>query len=293
VPSLSMYLEWAVMRTANALGYKVMIDGQGADELLGGYQYYFQPYQQDEYLAGRRWQLRLDIWRQSRRLRRAARRYESPERRFRIDFALDEKVLKERGDQPFIDAGKYPGFPGLPEARPGNAFRHTLAAGLLYDSLPGQLHSADRNAMAFGVESRFPFLDYDLVDWCIRLPNRMMIRDGWQKYILRQAIRPVLPRAVVYRPDKVGYQPPQDRWLRCGLEEWIMDQLSSQALRSVPSFDRECVQRQANEHRKGGVDHSDSLWRWASLARWCSLFHERVGHGRDAGNGVREAGLTG
>lgn len=272
--STSMYLEWAVMRSAHAQGYKVIIDGQGADELLGGYQYYFQYFQHDSMLRGQ-W---LKLWQnwllQKIRLRMTAFRYVDHERRFSTALGIPFwELLKVRGSL-LVDTKKYGDAAGLPSAKPGNCFRYTLASGMLYDSLPTQLHSGDRNSMAHSVESRFPFLDYELVDWCIRLPDDQLVNKGWQKYILRNATSTIIPDHVRYRPEKVGYLGPQDRWARGPLGEWMYDQISNQSLLDIPSYDREALQQRAQCHRRGEGDHSTILWQWASMAEWLSMFKE-------------------
>jgi asparagine synthetase B (glutamine-hydrolysing) len=67
--------------------------------------------------------------------------------------------------------------------------------------------------MAFHVESRHPFLDYRLVDFCFTLPDHMKIKNGWQKYLMRETLSQ-MPDAIRYRKDKKGYTTPQDKWLQ-------------------------------------------------------------------------------
>jgi len=67
--------------------------------------------------------------------------------------------------------------------------------------------------MAFGLESRVPYLDYRLVDYIMRIPAIYKIYDGWSKYIFRIAMKEVLPKEILWRKDKLGFTTPEKRWL--------------------------------------------------------------------------------
>ena len=80
--------------------------------------------------------------------------------------------------------------------------------------------------MAHSREVRLPFLDHRLVEFVFRLPDRLIINGGWTKWILREAFRNIVPAAIGSRPDKLGYMPPQKRWLEG--QEWkeiMLDQV--------------------------------------------------------------------
>ncbi|MFM7666830.1 MAG: asparagine synthase-related protein, partial [Bacteroidota bacterium] len=75
------------------------------------------------------------------------------------------------------------------------------------------LRFADRNSMAFSREMRLPFLSHQLVEFLFSLPNEYKIHDGWTKYVMRKAFEPILPNEITWRVDKIGYEPPQSRWM--------------------------------------------------------------------------------
>ena len=75
------------------------------------------------------------------------------------------------------------------------------------------LRYADRNSMAHGREVRLPFLDHKLVEFIFSLPSNFKIHDGWTKWLLRSAMDKKLPDEIVWRKDKVGYEPPQQQWM--------------------------------------------------------------------------------
>jgi len=279
--SPSIYLEWRVLKFARESGTTVMIDGQGADELLGGYQHYFALRQQDLMSSGRIGRLLSETRAFDHRLRKAADKYVDGHRRFDPNVALGPKELMRRAWQRHsgrlkdrlrgrpLSALAPDGRPGVPEHH--GLFRRQLAAGLLYDMLAKQLHSADRSAMAFGVETRFPYIDYELVDWAITLPDEVMIAEGWQKLVLRHAAGDAIPVEVKWRADKVGFAAPQDTWIREGLAEWMAERLFDKGLSRIPSYDMSRAKQSWDEHSSGKADRSWELFRWASVAEWLSI----------------------
>ena len=101
---------------------------------------------------------------------------------------------------------------------------HTTRQGLVE-----LLRYADRNSMAHSREVRLPFLDHNFVEFVFSLPDHLILRGGWTKWILRQAFRGVVPDAILTRVDKLAYEPPQQRWL--GGRSWkevMLGQLEAQ-----------------------------------------------------------------
>ncbi len=268
--SASIYLQWCVMRLARDHKTTVLLDGQGADELLAGYQYYFRTYQLD-LLDQRKWRrLCWDTAMLNLRLRRAAAQYHEGSRRFNARIALSTRELMRYWlHPPTPDAGPYQ--VGVPTPGAGRRLRRQLAEALQYNSLPMLLRYADRNAMAFGRETRFPFLDYELVDWCVTLPDQALVSDGWQKWILRKAGEGILPPVVQWRADKVGYAAPLDAWLRGALKDWAYERLFSGPIVMMPGYDRRILTMLWNRHQNREAEVSWPLWRWISLSEWLNL----------------------
>jgi asparagine synthase (glutamine-hydrolysing) len=279
--SASIYLQWCVARLAREHRTTVLIDGQGADELLAGYQFYYRTYQLD--LIDRRDFSRLlhDSIVFNRRLRAASRVYRDARRRFDPRIGMSWAALAVASvHAPAITAGPY--TIGVPSPAAGTRLRRQIAEALQYNSLPTLLRYADRNSMAFGRETRLPFLDPDLVEWCISLPDHALIRDGWQKYILRAATADVLPDAIRWRVDKVGYAAPLDLWLRQALKDWAYEELFHGLIGDVPGYDGPTLRRLWTEHQESRAQNSWALWRWISLNQWLRLIK----------NGVWRAGIS-
>jgi asparagine synthase (glutamine-hydrolysing) len=284
IPGPSMYLEWSLMRQARALGYKVILDGQGADELLAGYASYLKAYQAE--LAGRSplvgllQALRFGEKRDS-RLRKAAALYTNASRRFGVSDGLTlQQLLIYRNRWLPSRVLEYGGDGGLPSPDEVGPLRFDLALNLLKTSLPSNLYSGDRNSMAHGIECRYPFLDYELVDFTTRLPDRAYLEDAWGKALLRQSMTDVLPFEIAWRPDKVGFAAPQDRWLASpAAKNWLAERVFDAGLGDVSGYSPGEMRKVWALHQSGAVDYSSLLWRWASASELLDMQRAGVWRG--------------
>jgi asparagine synthase (glutamine-hydrolysing) len=118
------------------------------------------------------------------------------------------------------------------------------------------LFKADRAAMLNSLESRAVFLDNDLVEFCRRLPHQLKCRKGERKYLLKRALRGVIPDEILSRPKK-GFGIPLRSWLRTTPVRPPMQPL--------PGMRLERVARAWQDHRLGAADHRLFLWSWLSL----------------------------
>ena len=276
--SASIYLQWCVARLAKEHDTTVLLDGQGADEVLAGYQPWFRFHQLDLLDRSQFMAAALETIRFNARLQKAARAYPDSRRRFdgRVAFSLEQlaaaavwrPAVWHRADRE-----------GLPRPERGMRLRRLAGETLQYNGLPTLLRYADRNSMAFSREVRLPFLDYELVDFCLRLPDRFLIRDGWQKWILRKATARVVPESISWRVDKVGYAAPLDVWLRGPLKHWAQERLYSSRLTAVEGYDKVAVQKLWREHEDGRANNSWGIWRWISLAEWFALLESGAWNG--------------
>lgn len=280
IPGVSMYLEWAVMQRAHELGFKVIIDGQGGDEVLAGYQIYFQAWQAEMARSGKTMAALLAGWRRDRRLRRTARSFSNPARRFSQRDSLTLDQLRGFHQNHVRDMQALYEENGLPDPDEAGALRFELGLNLLRTSLPSNLFSGDRNSMAHSVECRYPFLDYELVDFAAQLPDWAYLDQAWSKNILRSAMSDLLGPEILWRVDKMGFVAPQDRWMRHpAMEAWVADRLTGDVLSAVEGYSRDRLEKLLQTHRQSEADHSDVLWRWASAAELLDI--ERQGEWRD------------
>lgn len=200
VQSTSYYAEWCVARMVNKQHVKVLLIGQGGDEILAGYHHHFYRYCRQLILSGQ------------------LIKYFSLLKKYADLKGIDKnEVHKKIVNEVKLSLKFKAGLANL-----GNNLSNKwnkadklvdlLKMDLTEFTLPTYLRSDDRDGMAFGLETRHPFLDYRLVDFCFALPNDYKIKDGWQKWILREAM-PAMPEAIRYRKDKKGYTTPQNLWI--------------------------------------------------------------------------------
>src|SRR5205807_4818079 len=133
----------------------------------------------------------------------------------------------------------------------------------------------DKMSMASSVEVRVPFLDPELAEFVAwQVPPSMKLRGTvlpTTKYILRKAMRDILPREVLQQP-KAGFAAPVDYWLAHDLREMTDDLLSTSQVRKRGLFRPEVVRRFVSEHRSGSRDWSMQIWQFLTLELWMRVF---------------------
>ena len=217
VGSAGSYAQYKVFELAKQNGVKVLLDGQGADETLAGYHKYYKWYWQE--------------------LFRRRRLYRSKELKAAKDLGVKEPFSFKN-----MIAAWFPGFASVVVERQYllKAIRHedlsrefvqqhskeayytppehfTLNGVLHFNTqvhgLEELLRYADRNSMAHGCEVRLPFLSHKMVEFIFSLPPHFKIRQGWTKWLLRDSMKNKLPATIVWRKDKIGFEPPQKTWM--------------------------------------------------------------------------------
>lgn len=216
--SSSIYVQYKVYESAKQHNVKVLLDGQGADEILAGYHKYYKWYWQELFrkgkLSGRKelsaarelgitepftWKNKIAAWFPS---------FASivMERHYLLKALRHEELTRE-----FVKQQSKEAYYSPPDHFTLNGVLHfnTFAYGL-----QELLRFADRNSMAHGREVRLPFLSHELVEFVFSLPSHFKISKGWTKWLLREAMKEKLPAEIVWRKDKVGFEPPQQTWMQ-------------------------------------------------------------------------------
>jgi len=250
----SFFAQWLVMKESKQYGIKVLLDGQGADEILNGYRGYLYTY-----IIELAWNFKWNkIFTNRKSWNNQDLTYKS------IAWVL-LKTMKNRTTSwfPIIDAElkKYNS-----KDRNGLAFNYRFVPDFLKDhitmtNLPALLHSEDRNSMAHSVESRIPFLDFRLVEFCVNIPSEHKFNGALPKRILREAMKEFLPPEIYWRTDKIGF--------KTSIEEMIRNDqsLSEIMLSAIKQSDFLCLD---------WIDVSkiktDQLFGLYSLARFIEIF---------------------
>mgnify|MGYP000862511730 FL=1 len=271
----SVYSWWQVMKSVHAGGIKVVLNGQGADELLAGYPRYYPTYLRQLLLGGKVPTLqrnfegfraqqgdlsRLGLWRELATpfwpdwLRRAARTAGRGN-------AFDDRFLSAE-----LRAMSSPAAEALARRAFSDLDTHLLSD-LTTTRLPELLQAEDRFSMAFSIESRVPFLDRAFVEYGIALPARQKIDNGVTKVVLREAMRGTVPDETLDRRDKQGYPTPANDWLRQYGVEYAGDMIGSQRFRERGVFDADAADAAFGRWRDGKAPLA-GLWTWLSTENW-------------------------
>lgn len=276
----SIYAQARVHRAAAAAGFKVILDGQGADELFGGYPVFQAARFADLVRSGRLAAARL-LWHigatapgdaRTRDLMRVGAYLSPPGLRGSARWAAGEELVPRwlNGDW-FRAQGVAAADPGATYGR--DAFRTLLTQTLTHTSLPALLRHVDRNSMAVSLESRVPFLTTRLVEAAAAMPDEYLIgRNGTTKAVLRKALRGLVPDSILDRQDKVGFVTPESVWLKENAV-FFDDIFGSDRLDAIPAFDSVAVRRLWSAFRSGKSPSATPAWRWANLVMWA----EQVG----------------
>jgi asparagine synthase (glutamine-hydrolysing) len=283
-PMRARYGKWHVFEEAGR-HVKVVVDGQGADELLGGYGRFYFPHLLDSVRRGPRalvgeardvarlwsWggiarspisplvrRSSKQLWPSSRLVRKAP-----GESREAPAESLYESWLCHDADRPF-------------ESHLDNALW-----GELRYHLPELLHGEDALGMAHSVEARPAFLDRRLVEFCFSLSGSEKIRGGWRKSLLRRAMEGVLPPVVQWRRDKKGYPTPLNAWM-LGAENYpaIRELMLGADARAGEFVRRRSLAQLLERHRAAPYQKSgyasELLFRCVTLELWLRQLNEQA-----------------
>lgn len=223
VGSFSNVAHYLLMKQAKDLGITVILSGQGADELLCGYQKYLGFYIQalarcSQHLKAV--EVLWSFWQRGTILKQ-----------FSLSEAKRYLPRYLRGAELDIRGANLKNF--VPKIL-GLASEMTVQQRQRLDienfSVPALVHYEDRMSMAWSREMRVPFLDYRLIEALIPVSMEMKLKNGWTKYIFRKAMQPYLPKQIVWRKDKKGFVNPQSEWLKKELKEGVLDYFAEDSL---------------------------------------------------------------
>jgi asparagine synthase (glutamine-hydrolysing) len=268
----SVFAQYHVFRAARADGVIVMLDGQGADELLAGY----KPMSVSALAALLRRGRVRDAWRLAQGVAGGASqaRVLLAQAVRRLAAARVPASVVRRSVPNWLDIGALQQLGAADESASWRG--HQTLTAELHDyfsrrSLPHLLRYEDRNSMAWSLESRVPFLTPELATWFLSLPpEHQLAADGTSKAVLRSAMRGIVPDSVLDRRDKLGFEVPTADWL-VGEPDWARRTLDDahDLVRgiNVPEARRSYDQMVAGERP---VD--PAVWRWLNIATWARTF---------------------
>ncbi|MGD9597431.1 MAG: asparagine synthase (glutamine-hydrolyzing) [Steroidobacteraceae bacterium] len=277
VHSFTSVVGYKLMELARSRDVRVLLNGQGADEVLAGYSNYFYDFWSDLVRAGR-----------IRAARREIDEYAAAHGCSSRDIAAHVLVKSAKQAFSFV-----PGYAALAQAR-RRSFIHSnpwvsgevkshwqcepfavardldavLRSSVESSPLPLYLRIEDRNSMAHGVEVRLPFLDFRLVNLAFRVGSEWKVRGACTKRLLREAMRGQIPEVVRNQVRKFGFPTSVENWFRGPLHEPMRDLMSSRVVREPGLWNNRAVVAALEQHRLGLENHAARLFDVAQLSLW-------------------------
>ena len=276
----SIYAQYRVFKLAKSSGVKVVLDGQGGDELLAGYSGYpgyrlLSLIETKGWLEAHRYAKRWAklpgrsywlAWLYLGRIKLPDSLYEIARKLLGRSFRprwLNVNYLSEHG----VDFKER--RPKLLQDNKGRRVKEQLASSLKQRGLPALLRHADRNSMAWSIESRVPFLTLPLAEFVFSLPEHFLIsEEGITKHIFRESMRGIVPDEILDRKDKIGFATPESQWLMSMtdvIEDWI---------NSAPEIDfinKAEIKKQFKKVKNEQRPLDGRVWRWVNYLRWYQL----------------------
>ncbi|MBC7952361.1 MAG: asparagine synthase (glutamine-hydrolyzing) [Rhodospirillaceae bacterium] len=278
VGSTSQYAQYCVFRLAAERGITVLLDGQGADEVLAGYEQYFNPY-----LATRRAEGGLEPGEEAAIRARYPAGMDSTATRIKRALPMGAKrwLSGVTGKGSDVALGLAPDLLAPLAAAKLPAGLDPLRAALWRDSfathLPTLLRYGDRNSMAHSREVRLPFCDHRLAEFAFSLPARLLMGEAQTKRLIRQSMAGILPETVRTRWNKQGFLPPQDLWFSHGpLLDHARAVIESRAFAERGLWRAEWWRTVLRRLEAGESHLAWTLWRPVMTEAWFSHFLDRV-----------------
>ena len=265
-PTNSPYALYCVLEEASNY-VKVILDGQGSDEALAGYEYIPGLYYKTLFTHFKWGRLAKEIV-QYAKLHKSWRHV-----KYMMFFMLPSKMrtkvrVAQRGyiNPDFV--AKHQDSVIADKLYGANTMEEMLVAHFEY-KLEHLNKWGDRDTMAFGIEGRSPFLDKDLVEYSIALNDELKIKGGYTKFILREVMKGIMPEKVRLRVDKKGFSVPMDEWYRVeGFQKIVKEILDSDSFAKrgfiLPDEAKKLYQR----HLNGEINFSKDIWKWINLELW-------------------------
>lgn len=265
--STGPYAQYCVMRKASKY-VKVLLDGQGSDEMMAGYLPYYFVYLKQ--LAKEKKFLKL--FKEAFFAKDIIFNY--------LIIRLIEKIgIKEKINQNLLLNQEFAKRYQDEKFAPTDDFlKKRLIEDIFENSLPALLRYEDKNSMRFSIEGRVPFLDFNLLRYLFSLSDEAIIKNGWNKFILREAIKNLVPDLIRKRRNKIGFTTPEKEWF-LRMKNRIYQIFLSEKFKKRPYFNQEEVLKAFQKFIEGKVDETMIFWRFLNLELWLRMFFDKEKEG--------------
>lgn len=262
----SFISQYFLMKLIKEHQIKVVLDGQGSDEYLAGYMHSFYRLYADMMFSGHLLEpIALTMALKKKLGLNPSESFKHFAKSILCLFKTEQQLysLEYRNYFPFLMKNSKIAPIDLKKTK-GSILDNFLYHLIFHTSLPSLLHYEDRNSMAFGIESRVPFLDHRLVELSFQLDNKDKIYQNETKHILRQSLSTILPEAIKNRQDKKGFVTPgENKWLRGALSHLLEINFSTLSMIDAAKG-KEIIRK----YKAGDNTHAVLVWRLGVLHYW-------------------------
>ena len=271
VPTLGPYAQFKVMELAKGK-VVVTLDGQGSDEQLAGYHYFFGGYFKELIKTAKLYRFFSEV------LFYFAKHKSTSAIKYLLFYFLPLEYKNKIGSKIYGSVNKdfFNRMSSVSKVGENLYNPNTLNESLLQHfeyKLEHLLKWEDLNGMCHSLEPRVPFLDHRFVEMTLSLPSNKIINNGSTKYILRKSLEGTLPEQIRTRQDKNGFDTPSDDWFRTKkFKEIVLATLNSYSLKNRGLFEtKDCIKRY-KQHLNGNINISKDIWKWINLEKWFNIF---------------------
>jgi asparagine synthase (glutamine-hydrolysing) len=272
--SAAVVIHYRLMQLIKDTGEKVILNGQGADEIGAGYDKFYAPYLREMRAQGLLTGAQA-AWQIAKNFRLAPDKLSARLQRRFGHLAPETFLAPAAAPSPRKESGPDEVLTGFGTAPPSSFLRHSdkdvlsTSINLLTQvGLPVLLRHEDRSAMACGIESRPPFLDYRIVDFLLSAPTDFKLRNGVRKAGIRESLKTLLPPEVYARKRKLGFATPQQRWLTVHAN-FFLAEIDTYLKRPDALLRPECYSFAKRVLDKRQTRHYPLVWRWWAWAVFC------------------------
>ena len=275
-PPLAMpaFAQFRLFELCAQEGAIVVLDGQGSDEITGGYAYYQRAFVRERLLG------RHSLEALSELSAIAQREHRSGLALF-ADYFIRPRLQRRRRPGWISDGGARANEAEIAHARRDygrdrSAVNRQLYFDVCWGNVKIVLGYGDRNAMAHSVEARVPYFDRAFVELLFSLPDTYKIGNGDRKRILRDIARRYVPAEITERGDRMGFGTPDEAMIRSPLRDTIAEAVNDPAFRSAGWVDAPGATGFLLDFQRGGQSDYRAVWRLYALSRWASRFGVRA-----------------